>query len=146
MSKVGFSGTRDGMTDQQMEAIEKFLMKPGLEVAGHGDCLGADVDFHELSRNQGLWIIGYPPLDYRLRAYCEFDFEHRPSEYLVRNKNIVNDSDYMIFTPRGFKEELRSGTWSTIRYNEKTQKPKSIVWPDGKITREGIEYGGSSSS
>lgn len=140
--KVGFSGTQNGMSDSQIETIRELLLNSNFEIAGHGDCIGSDADFHELSRERGLWMVGYPPFNYQKRAFCEFDEERRPNEYLIRNKHIVDDSDSMLFTPRGFKEELRSGTWSTIRYNEKKQNPKVIVWPDGRTTREGIEYGG----
>ncbi|MBA3354736.1 MAG: hypothetical protein H0U18_02115 [Pyrinomonadaceae bacterium] len=34
-------------------------------------------------------------------------------------------------TPR---EQLRSGTWSTIRKARKARKQVTIVWPDGKVT------------
>jgi hypothetical protein len=39
----------------------------------------------------------------------------------------------MVATPRGFKEELRSGTWATIRYTIKMKKLLTIIWPDGTI-------------
>jgi hypothetical protein len=142
MSRVGFSGTQEGMTDAQIEKIRELLWETEFKVAGHGDCIGADADFHDLSRERGLWMVGYPPFNYKKRAFCDFDEERRPNEYLIRNRHIVDDSDSMLFTPRGFEEELRSGTWSTIRYNEKKENPKVIVWPNGKTTIEGIEYDG----
>jgi hypothetical protein len=42
----------------------------------------------------------------------------------------------MISAPAGISEELRSGTWTTIRYTRKMKIPLSIVWPDGYITHE----------
>jgi hypothetical protein len=50
---------------------------------------------------------------------------------LDRNKMMVDDCEALIATPRLMVEELRSGTWSTIRYARKCRKPVHIVWPDG---------------
>lgn len=58
-----------------------------------------------------------------------------PKPYLVRNKDIVNASEGMLAAPRG-PEELRSGTWSTIRYARKCRKKVLIMWPDGSETWE----------
>lgn len=41
--------------------------------------------------------------------------------------------------PKDFKEELRSGTWATIRYAVKQQKRVIIIFPDGS-TGEGHEH------
>ena len=41
--------------------------------------------------------------------------ELKPQDYLVRNMNIVNQSDVLIAAPKEEVEVLRSGTWSTIR-------------------------------
>lgn len=33
-------------------------------------------------------------------------------------------------------EQLRSGTWSTIRYARRVDIPRVIVYPDGSIVKE----------
>jgi hypothetical protein len=37
--------------------------------------------------------------------------------------------------PRGYTEELRSGTWATIRYARKTGVPYVIIFPDRTVER-----------
>lgn len=133
---VGFSGTQNGMTRHQIIAVTEILSHSALLNAHHGDCIGADADFHFLARGRGLYMIGHPPHNFNKRAFCEFDFEHRPGEYLARNKHIVDASEFMIFTPGGFEEELRSGTWSTVRYTRKKLKMGHIVFPDGSVETE----------
>jgi hypothetical protein len=130
---VGFSGTQDGMTFEQIQRVD-YTLEDKLMImrAHHGDCIGGDEQFHKLSRLNGLLVIGHPPINSSKRAFCDFDEERVPEEYLVRNKLIVDESDSMIFAPKG-EEELRSGTWSTVRYAKKNEVPGTIVWPDGMV-------------
>jgi hypothetical protein len=55
--------------------------------------------------------------------------------YLVRNHEIVDDSQVLIAAPKEFTEQLRSGTWATIRYARKIGRTVRIVFPDGSIGR-----------
>ncbi len=129
---VGFSGTRVGMTTEQITTVDRLLDDDlTTQFAHHGDCIGADDHFHRLARQQGLKVIGHPPLNDALRAFCEFDECREPKPYLERDKDIVDESDWVIFTPGTFSEILRSGTWATIRYARKKNKAGFIVWPDG---------------
>jgi hypothetical protein len=133
-SHVGFSGSRAGMTEEQKYRVESFLDQDFTKMsAHHGDCIGADVDFHKIVRRQGLYVIGHPPIKDALRAFCEFDEIREPKDYLKRDLDIVSESDWMIFTPSGFEEILRSGTWTTIRYTRKAKKDGFIVFPDGTV-------------
>lgn len=125
------------MTNHQVSVVNELLASnPSILKAHHGDCIGADSDFHLICRGQGLYMIGHPPHNYNKRAFCQFDEERRPQDFLVRNKAIVDESEWMIFTPRGMEEELRSGTWSTIRYARKKLKTGHIVYPNGKLVTE----------
>lgn len=134
---VGFSGTRKGMTDAQKFAIasllEKLASKPPL-VAHHGDCIGADTDFHWLAKEAGYFIIGHP-CDLSTRSHCPVDECQKVKRPLVRDRDIVDESEIMLTCPLGFKEEIRSGTWTTIRYAKKVQRPLVIVYPDGTAER-----------
>ena len=52
-----------------------------------------------------------------------------PAPYLERNKEIVASSNLLIACPVGDKEELRSGTWSTVRFARKICTELVIVYP-----------------
>ena len=131
---VGFSGTRAGMTSSQIYRVD-FLLEADIitQVAHHGDCIGADSDFHQLARLHGLEIIGHPPLVEKLRAFCDFDECREPKPYLDRDHDIVDESDWLIFTPGTLTEILRSGTWATVRYAKKRAKDGFIIWSDGNF-------------
>jgi hypothetical protein len=51
MIAIGFTGTRYGMTPDQRSAIARLIAEtagPEPFFAHHGDCIGADAEFHEL--------------------------------------------------------------------------------------------------
>lgn len=135
--KLGFTGTREGMTFEQLCEVELILLFE-IDEAHHGDCIGADADLHRLARSAGLWIVGHPPIDPKLRAFCEFDEIWPEKQYLVRNVDIVICGDILLATPKEMEEQKRGGTWSTIRYAREIGKPRIIVWPNGEVEREGF--------
>jgi hypothetical protein len=103
----------------------------------HGDCIGADADFHAIAVALGLPVAVHPPDNSSKRAFCQgATLVLDPLPYLVRNHAIVDRSDRMIAAPGERKEQLRSGTWATIRYARKQGKPLTVVWPDGTIAAE----------
>lgn len=65
-----------------------------------------------------------------------FKVRYEPKEYIKRDKDIVDTSDILIATPRFMYEELRSGTWATVRYAEKKNKPIVIIWPNGDVEND----------
>ena len=137
---VGFTGTRKGMTPDQVRVISDLLDKLGTKgpkVAHHGDCIGADTDFDALSKNRGYWVIGHPS-DLSTRSYCKVDECREVKRPVVRDHDIVDDVEIMLACPKGFTEEKwpqHSGTWTTIRYCWKVKRPLVIVYPDGKAER-----------
>lgn len=124
--RVGFTGTRAGMTRAQQETV--FLLLIGCEVLHHGDCIGADAEAHELVK--GARIVIHPPEDDRYRAFCAEASRVLPTKpYLERNHDIVDACDILIAAPRTEQEERRSGTWATIRYARTRGKPVIIANP-----------------
>ena len=127
--KIGFTGTREGMTEIQKNELYHKLVEYGATEFHHGDCVGADAEAHVIA--YGLKIVIHPPEDDSLRAYCESDFILDPLPHLKRNKAIVDQTDVLFATPKEMVEELRSGTWSTIRYANKRGKKVEILYPSG---------------
>jgi hypothetical protein len=138
--KMGFTGTQKGMTPLQIKAVYLILWEYRPQEVHHGDCIGADEEFHNLAKEVGMRVVIHPPIKDEKRAFCVGD-ESRPEQhYLIRNHFIVDETEVLIATPKSNKEELRSGTWATIRYAfHKEGKEVRIVWPNGNISvwREG---------
>jgi hypothetical protein len=128
---VGFTGTRHGMTSYQREVVAKLL--EGCEWLHHGDCLGSDVQAHGLAMEMRIRTAIHPPTNESQRAFCAGQLFLPPLGYLARNRAIVNATGRLIATPHGYEEEMRSGTWSTIRFAHGVGKPVTIVFPDGSI-------------
>lgn len=135
---LGVTGTQRGLTPIQLESCHSLLTKfreQGTVWMHNGDCIGADYQLAVLWRELGGLIRGHPPMKTYKRAWLEFDAERPPEEYLKRNKSIVLDSGFMLATPGEYSEQLRSGTWSTIRFARKKNRPLWIVYPDGSISK-----------
>jgi hypothetical protein len=139
MIEIGFTGTRRGMTEAQRHAVTEFISGFDEKIrAHHGVCEGADAEFHQICREFDAHIKGHPPVDKRYMVNAPLTFEEcaDPKPYLVRNKEIVNESELLIATPRQAYEVLRSGTWSTVRYARRQSKPVIIVFPNGSISSD----------
>lgn len=140
MTKIGFTGTRRGMTPAQFERVVFALRHFRPSEFHHGDCDGADTEVHHLVEGRGVPIVVHPPKDDTHRAFC---MPHDgapnirievPKPYLQRNKDIVDATEVLVAAPAGMKEVRRSGTWSTIRYARRVGKRSIVVFPDGSIT------------
>ena len=140
--KVGFTGTRKGMSEKQYKKV-KYLLYHKLGLISefhHGCCRGSDAQAHEIAYENPITIdriIVHPPKSSEYRAIVKIDDNKSvilvdEKEYLQRNHDIVNSCDILIATPSGYKEILRSGTWATIRYARKRNKPIIIIYPNGK--------------
>lgn len=136
---IGFSGTQKGMADKQAEEVWNILVAtalifPSKASAHHGLCVGADFMFHTMCMSLGIPIIGHPPVNKsKVAKFNMLDFTYlwEDKEYLDRNTDIVNCSTSFIATPAEMEEQLRSGTWSTIRKAKKKGIRGVIVFPDG---------------
>jgi len=130
--KVGFTGTRSGMTEAQRREVTALLVRLETEQLHHGDCIGADADAHAIARSLDIAVVLHPPSDPKARAFCEgAASEHPPKAYLTRNKAIVAETDVLIATPWG-PEQRRSGTWATIRHARTLERPCYVVMRDGQ--------------
>lgn len=137
MVRLGITGSRCDITANAITAFDQFLQTIDVNEVHHGDCIGADSIIHNMilinSNCKNTTIIIHPPKNSTYRANCNGNnvLIHSPKDYLVRNKDIVNDTDALIAFPSTKNEVLRSGTWSTIRYARKCSKPIIVIYPDG---------------
>lgn len=138
--KIGFTGTQKGMTAKQQESLKKLfkhiLQKRSISEFHHGDCIGADEQAHKIVFSFCKSIHIHPGTDSRgnspKRAFCTGRV-YDPAPYLIRNKIIVDSTDLLIACPHQSFEEIRSGTWATVRYALKAHKHLIIVYPSGII-------------
>lgn len=132
---VGFTGTQNGMTTHQKQSVEAVICDLRPERARHGMCIGADEQFHYICRRYPIFIVGHPGMDSLGRSpmtvYVDVDVLCEKKLYLDRNTDIATYCDVLVATPKEYEEELRSGTWSTIRRGRKQHKRIIIVYPDG---------------
>lgn len=134
MKKLGFTGTQKGMTNIQLKIVDRLLKKYNFSEAHHGDCIGADSDFHSLCLKNGVDIIIHPPDNDSKRNFNKgYRNIKEEKPYLDRNKDIVDDSNILIVCPNTNTEVLRSGTWATYRYAKKRNKNIFIIYPNGKF-------------
>ena len=132
--KIGFTGNRYGLNSEQKVQIISILDKYNNLIVSHGDCVGSDTDFHNLCLNykneyphKKIMIHIYPSNDPKFRAFNKSEFIMDEKPYLQRNLDIVKNSSILIACPNDKnKEQIRSGTWSTIRKAIK-QKLTTII-------------------
>lgn len=127
--RCGFTGTSTGMNEKQKrDLIARLkLFKP--TEFHHGDCIGADAEAHAIVR----WhfpeckIVLHPPVLREKRAFCKADEELKARDYLTRNQRIVDSCETLFAAPKRDYEELRSGTWATVRYARRTIGKNNII-------------------
>jgi hypothetical protein len=143
--KLGVTGTSGLLGRGQERTLWRMLPYAAATEIHHGDCVGADQVCHDIilqsrkiiPRPDEVWlppvkIIIHPPVDPRKRAFCQgYDEIREPLPYLIRDSAIATESDLLIAIPRAAEEELRSGTWATVRCMRKLKKPVIIIDPDG---------------
>lgn len=137
MIHIGFTGTQRGMTAYQKMEFRKLIFKFTSDqrepfAFHHGDCVGSDVDAHDIVASLATVIFIHPPISESKRAFRSFTNTVilEPRDYLVRNKDIVKASKFMIATPRNITPTRRSGTWFTVRYSRKMKRQLTIIAPD----------------
>ena len=134
---VGITGTQDGVTEAQFSSLKELIELLFMNEIHGGDCVGFDAECITLVQEirPEVKTVGHPPLDSKKRAFLEYDELREEKTFLERNHNIVDETGYLLACPNG-PEVLRSGTWATIRYARKLNRPIIILWPDGKYTYE----------
>jgi len=91
LMRIGFIGTRQGMTERKKIAVRDLLASYAGAILHHGDAVGADAEAHDIALAVGCAIVIHPPA-----------IETAPAEPV---------------------EQLRSDTWSTVRYARRVGAP-----------------------
>lgn len=133
--KVGFTGTRFGMTPPQRDEFASWIRAIQPIEFHHGDCVGADDEAATIVRE----IMGgkcaihcHPPVDETHRAFNRHaDVTHPAKTHFARNRDIVDATGQTIGAPCDNSPQPRGGTWYTLGYAEKRRKSRRIMWPDG---------------
>jgi hypothetical protein len=151
--KVGFTGTREGLTPAQRDSFEQHFIRLGATHFHHGACVGADAEVavwvatarmpqpaSSAVRPLRVWCVihAHPsntPGMTEPQAVNLADYVYLPMRPLDRNRNIVDETETLIACPKG-EEEIRSGTWYTVRYARRLKRKVVICWPDGQVTEE----------
>lgn len=137
---LGVSGTREGMTELQLNALKDLFPKlpQTLNTLHQGQCVGVDVQvgtwFYELDELHK--IVSHPPIKKDLIGKC-FIHESKPAKnYLARNRDIVLESNIMLIIPKENEPQEKGGTWYTYNFAKKNNKKIYIIYPDGRIVEE----------
>lgn len=143
--RMGFTGTRKGMTSEQKQEFYNLVIEHDVTEFHHGDCKGADENAHyqvrRVAANTGkkIWIVGHLPTKDKTRAFCKVDERLDPHDYLVRDQHIVDATEMLVACPEDFIEVVRSGTWYTVRYARTLGRPIKIIRPDGSVKEENVD-------
>ena len=132
MTKIGITGTRDGMNETQFELIHEYLDRDEKFEIHHGDCNGVDAEVACLAKELGHYIVSHPPTSSSLRAYTDYDEIREPLGYLERNRKIVESTDFLIVVPNVNEWQPRGGTWYTHDYAVKKNKIVDVLYRSGR--------------
>ena len=148
--RVGFIGTQSGMTNFQKEEVRNMLAFLKATEFCHGDSLGSDSESNKIAMEYGIKNFTiFPPSESRKRAYCfllpEMTYNWHTiinastgiinvrwmpvDTYLNRSKHIIDNTDYIIACPKEHQHNIKSATWSAIRYAWKIKKNITIIPP-----------------
>lgn len=145
MTRVGFTGTQIGCSDHQIAAMTRVFVGLKMSVLHHGDCIGADEMAHYIARVMEVSVEKHPPIIQTKCARCEMlpgEITHSSRDYLVRNHDIVDLSTVLVATPKEeVGEEMRSGTWATVRYARKLRRTIYVIRPSGAVEKQEWPYG-----
>lgn len=136
--KIGVTGTRSGMTNEQYFELRNFLNEcdyRDLEFH-HGDCIGVDEQAAKVAESVGARIVCHPPEKDELRAFFTSHEIREPKSYFARNRNIVDEVDLLIVIPYQETRQDRGGTWYTYDYAKKKDRKIMLITPKGVVTHE----------
>ena len=128
LMRIGFTGTSQGMTERQKIGLSDLLSSYVAAILHHGDAIGADAEAHDIAIELGFAVVIQPAVETQ-RAFKTAADIRAAKPYLVRNKDIVRETALLIAAPAEPVEQLRSGTWSTVRYARRLGRRIRLLRP-----------------
>lgn len=135
MSLVAITGTRKGITLKQRATFELWLGFGKVGTLCHGAAIGADEEIAIRCKEFGCKLLAFPCniASQQSKKAIEISdevFDEEPP--LTRNRNMVDYALSVMAFPATMAEEMRSGTWATIRYANKKGINVQMFWPNGE--------------
>jgi len=137
--RLGFTGTREGLTVGQRQALDRRVQElvcehAGKVVAVHGACVGADAAFDRVCIDHTIPRSHRPGPVPALRmknSQTLGSFVFSPEPFEVRNKKIAESVDHLLVCPKQMTEQRRGGTWQTYRFGLRRDIQITTFFPDG---------------
>lgn len=136
---LAFTGSKDHITLKQLTVLHqtfRSLRDKGYLWMHNGDCITSDFEAAKVWGKLKGKVMLHPPVNSKYRAFFQADIICEPREYIVRDHHMVDLSRRLIATPQTFEEQIRSGTWATIRYARKLRLKITIIYPDGSVVND----------
>jgi len=138
--RLSFTGTHRGMTQAQVLSLADFIARASVLV--HGACVGADDEADILAVFFRVPRRAFPSTSASMRITNDVlesrigsrVFIYPAAPPLVRNRDIVRQSDHLVACPAQPIEVLRSGTWATVREARRIGIPVTVITPAGDLT------------
>lgn len=142
---IGFTGTRDGLTNQQLAwlvtTFETGKQDGTIQEVHHGACVGADAAVHAQAIELGIPIHVWPPVNMKYVAVETLTGHplvtvHPRMQYLDRDRQIVGRTAGLVALPKHDKQPERmlwGGTWYTVDFAERMSKPVIICYANGVV-------------
>lgn len=139
-----FTGTQAGITNLQYIELDLTIEDRFSEITAlnHGGCIGADAAFHDLLNEQSLLDLltvwpasGVAPKKIAKLSGSGFKV-HKPLPPLERNQLMVAECQVLIACPKEVNEQVRSGTWATVRRARAIGRKILYIFPDGETWEE----------
>jgi hypothetical protein len=142
MMHAGVTGPRKGATKSALIAVAQLLGAFNVTELHDGDALGVDESVYHLARAFGIHVTLHPPKNYKWRAFCgdSKDTWWSEKDYHERDRDIVDESRFLIAVPWIMDINPSGGTGYTVGYAREVGKPLVLVWPDGTATYERWDF------
>jgi hypothetical protein len=138
---LGFTGTRENLTDAQIGWLFQRLEDADQPTVHHGACVGADQTVHAAALDTALKVHVWPPTNMKLVATeCltphPWVIVHPRMPYFNRNREIVNAAQQLVALPKHEEQPGPmnwGGTWYTVDFAQRMNKRVTICYPSGRV-------------